>query len=167
MATERKHQRRQRRNGSLFHLYIIFSILLIAVAIAAGSAVFFKVHSFEITGNQRYSQEELAELSGISEGDNLLRIPRADIAQRMEQELPYLRSVRIRLLPPDRVVMEIEETEPAGALQSGGSVWYIDSNGKLLDRDKDLLLSSARAFADRWLHRGGEDEEEELTDGQH
>ncbi|MBQ9647239.1 MAG: F0F1 ATP synthase subunit alpha [Oscillospiraceae bacterium] len=43
----------------------------------------------------------------------------------------------------------------------------IDRNGKLLDRDKELLLASAKEFAERWLRHGGElDEGEEAPDGE-
>lgn len=136
MATQRKHKRRERRqNDRLFRLYILFSGLLIIGAIVAGSLVFFKAHTFEVRGNQRYSQEELLEATGIQDGENLLTIPRREIAQRMELELPYLKEVTIHLWPPERVVLTVEETTAAGAVESEGTIWYIDCDGKLLERD--------------------------------
>ncbi|MBE6908114.1 MAG: F0F1 ATP synthase subunit alpha [Ruminococcaceae bacterium] len=46
----------------------------------------------------------------------------------------------------------------------------LDRNGKLLDRDKDLLLKEAKDFAARWLHDGGAaaeaGEQEENADGE-
>ncbi|MGM9593621.1 MAG: cell division protein FtsQ/DivIB [Candidatus Onthomonas sp.] len=135
MATQRKHKRRERRqNGRLFRLYIILSALLILGAVVAGSVVFFKAHTFEVEGNQRYSREELLEASGIRDGENLLSIPRREIEKRMEAELPYLKQVSIHLWPPERVIITVEETEPAAALESEGTLWYIDSSGKLLER---------------------------------
>lgn len=136
MATQRKHKRRERRqNGRLFRLYILVSGLLIVGAIVAGSIVFFKAHTFEVEGNQRYTQEELLEATGIQDGDNLLTIPRREIARRMEQELPYLKEVKIHLWPPERVVLSVEETQPAAVLESEGTSWYVDSDGKLLERN--------------------------------
>ena len=41
----------------------------------------------------------------------------------------------------------------------------IDRNGKLLDRDKEILLEAAKEFAARWL-RGGQLEAEEAPDGE-
>lgn len=135
MATQRKHKRRERRqNGRLFRLYIILSALLILGAVVAGSVVFFKAHTFEVEGNQRYSRETLLEASGIRDGENLLTIPRREIEKRMEAELPYLKQVTIHLWPPERVVITVEETEPAAALESEGALWYINSSGKLLER---------------------------------
>lgn len=134
MATQRKHQRRNRRqNGRLFHLYIILSGLLIVGAIVAGSLVFFKAHTFEVEGNEKYTTEELLEAAGIEDGTNLLTIPRHEIASRMEEELPYLKEVNIYLWPPERVVISVEETTVATAIESDGSYWYIDSDGKVLE----------------------------------
>lgn len=135
MATQRKHKRRnQRKGGRFFRLYIILSALAILAAIVAGSMVFFKAHTFEVQGNQRYTQEELLEAAGIQEGENLFRIPRREIAKRMEASLPYLKKVTIYLWPPEQVIITVEETQPAAALDSGGTLWYMDSDGKLLER---------------------------------
>ena len=42
----------------------------------------------------------------------------------------------------------------------------IDRNGKLLDRDKEILLDAAKAFAAKWLRGGRIDEDEEAPDGE-
>ena len=138
MATRRKHQPRSRRkSGRLFRVYIILYALIIVAAVVAGSVVFFKANRFEVTGNRRYTEEELLEVSGLEAGENLFRIPRREIARKMEESLPYLKRVNIRLLPPERVVIEVEETAPAGALISGSTIWYVDARGKLLEQVKE------------------------------
>lgn len=134
MATQRKHQSRRRRGGRLFHLYIVLSALLTVAAVVAGSLVFFKAHRFEVEGNRRYSAEELLECADIAEGTNLVSIPRGEIAKRMEETLPYLKQVSVLTLPPDRVVLRVVETVPAGAVTVSGKVWYLDSGGKLLEQ---------------------------------
>ena len=141
MATQRKHQPRSRRGGRLFQLYMALSLLLIVAAVVAGSLVFFKAHRFEVVGNVRYTAEELLEAADIPDGANLVQIPRREIARRMEQNLPYLKRVRIRAVPPDRVIIDVLETEPAGAVQFGTAVWYMDSGGKLLEQ-----VSSNRGY---------------------
>ncbi|MBQ3090580.1 MAG: FtsQ-type POTRA domain-containing protein [Oscillospiraceae bacterium] len=134
MATERKHKRRGDRHDRRTYnrLYTAVCGLIILLAIAAGSMVFFKVHTVEVVGNERYSSQLLLESSGIQQGDNLLRIPRSRIESRMEAELPYLSTVKIRLKLPEGVAIEVVETEPAAAIAFGSSYWYIDCNGKVL-----------------------------------
>ncbi len=134
MPTERKHKRRSERHNrqSFFRLYTVICVLVILLAVVAGSIVFFKVDTVQVTGNQRYSTETLLGNAGIQQGDNLLQIPRREIESRMEEELPYLSEVKIRLQPPETVVIEVVETKPAGAIAYGSSYWYIDPNGKVL-----------------------------------
>ena len=135
MQTERKHpSHSNRKRGRFFHLYIILAAVIIVAAVAAGSLVFFKAHTFEVVGNSRYTKDELLAAADIAEDTNLVRIPAREIARRMEATMPYLKQVRIRIIPPERVVIEVTETEPSGAIQAGGSVWYIDSGGKLLEQ---------------------------------
>lgn len=134
MTSERKHKRRSERHDrrSFFRLYTAVCVLLVLLAVIAGSIVFFKAETIEVQGNERYSTELLLESAGIRQGDNLLRIPRREIESRMEAELPYLSQVKIRLAPPEGVVIEVIETEPAAAIAFGSSYWYIDPNGKVL-----------------------------------
>lgn len=134
MATQRKHQPRRRRAGRLYHLYLALSALMIVGAILAGSLVFFKAHRFVVEGNKRYSAEELLEAAHIQDGTNLVSVPRGEIARRLEESLPYLRRVRVLTLPPDRVVIQVVESEPAAAVTLNGAVWYMDSAGKLLEQ---------------------------------
>ncbi len=106
---------------------------MIAAAVA-GSVVFFRANSFAVEGNERYSDQELLEASGIREGENLLLIPGRTIAGRMEREMPYLREVRVVIRLPEQVLLQVEETTAAAAVRSDGTLWYIDSGGKLLER---------------------------------
>ncbi|MCC8130091.1 MAG: FtsQ-type POTRA domain-containing protein [Clostridiales bacterium] len=138
MATVRKHKRKERRSSqSLFRLYILLSVVLIVAAVVAGSLVFFKAHTFRVEGNERYTEEELLEAADIEEGTNLFQIPRKEIAQEMELSLPYLKKVTVRLLPPETVVIQVTETEPAAAVESDGAIWYIDYEGKLLEKAEE------------------------------
>lgn len=134
MATERKHKRRYERSRrrSVFRLYTVLCVLVVVLAVVAGSSVFFRADTISVAGNERYSTEVLLESAGIEQGDNLLQIPRKEIEARMEQELPYLSEVKIRILPPENVTIEVVETEPAAAIAFGSSYWYIDPNGKVL-----------------------------------
>ncbi|MCC8183141.1 MAG: FtsQ-type POTRA domain-containing protein [Clostridiales bacterium] len=135
MATVRKHKRKERRSSqSLFRIYILLSVVLIVAAVVAGSLVFFKAHSIQVEGNERYTEEELLAAADIEEGTNLFQIPRREIETRMAESLPYLKEVSIQLIPPETVVIQVTETEPAAAVESDGEIWYIDYEGKLLER---------------------------------
>ena len=66
MARRRKSNRRRR--GSFGFLYKLLSVLVICGAIVAAMTLFFRVDTVVITGQQRYTEEEIREASGIAEG---------------------------------------------------------------------------------------------------
>ena len=64
----RRHNRRRRRRGSLGPLMRVLSVLLTAVAIVAALTLFFKVDQVVVSGNDRYSEQEIIEVSGVEQG---------------------------------------------------------------------------------------------------
>ena len=60
----RNRRRRRKRKGSFSFLYKLLMFFVICGAIVAAMAVFFKVDSIEVTGNSRYTPEEIAKLQG-------------------------------------------------------------------------------------------------------
>lgn len=134
MAKQRKRRRRRsRRNGRFLSLYLVLAVVLIGAVIAAGCIVFFKVNQFEVNGNQRYSVEEIAEASGIQEGDNLFLLNKTGTAQKLLDRLAYVRSVNIKRKLPDTVVLTIVESDAVAAIQSEKQWWLINEEGKVME----------------------------------
>lgn len=92
--------------GPLFKLLCLLALL---VALTAGVTVFFRVEVVAVTGNQRYTQEEIVEVSGIRTGDNLYGWNKFQVAQRLRQQLPYIGEVTIRRSLPSTVVITVDE----------------------------------------------------------
>ena len=63
MARNRSTNRRRRR-GRFSFLMKLLCILLIAGAVVAALTVFFKVQSITVSGNARYTSEEVVAASG-------------------------------------------------------------------------------------------------------
>lgn len=129
----RKRRRRRRRRGSLGPLMRVLSLLLAAGAIVAALTLFFKVGAVEVTGNSRYTAEEIAAVAGVELGDNLILLDRYHAAQRLYTQLPYITDVRIDPRLPDTLSIEVTETKAAVALRGGGSWWLASGSGKLLE----------------------------------
>ena len=62
---------RRRSRGRFGPLFKLLCLLAVGVALTVGATVFFRVESVVISGNQRYTQEEILAASGIEMGDNL------------------------------------------------------------------------------------------------
>lgn len=153
MARERRHRARpRRRRGRLSGLYKLISLFLAAGAVLLACVVFFRVNTVEVTGNARYTAQEIIEASGIRTGDNLIALPKETIANRILPALPYVRSVSIRRALPDGVFITVSEHLAAAAVSDGREWWYISAGGKLLESSKaegPLRLTGVTALEPR------------------
>lgn len=142
MAARKDRNRRRRRRGRFGFLYKLLSVLIIFAAILAGCVAFFRVNEVVVTGNSRYSAQEIIDASGVELGDNLFLVNRPQTAQRILGALPYVENaVPVHRLP-DTVELHITECVPAAALRFGGSWWLLDARGKLLEQgEKSLAVS--------------------------
>lgn len=134
----------QRRENSSARrtLYRPLTFFLIIVAIIFTMSVFFKVENIEVSGNSKYSKEEIISASGIHTGDNLFFINRIGAGSRVVVKLPYVDSVKITRSLPNSVTITVEESKAAACIQSGDELWSISSTGKFLSRltEKDARL---------------------------
>lgn len=136
MARERRHRSRpRRRRGRFSGLYKLLSVLLVAAAVIGACMVFFRANQVTVTGNVRYTAEEVVAASGIEIGDNLIALPRSRIAARIRVGLPYVSSVAITPILPDTVELRITEHAAAAAVAGEGTGWWlISGSGKLLEQ---------------------------------
>lgn len=126
----RQRQREYRRTGVFAKLLVMLAIV---AAIVLGVAIFFRVHTVEVQGNKIYSQEQVAEASGLEPGDNLLMINRAAVAGNIKARMPYVRDVSVSPVMPDTVVIQVTESEIAVLVRSDvGAQWYLNTQGRVL-----------------------------------
>ena len=128
-----RKRKRRRRRGGLARLLRPLSVLLAAVAVVAALTLFFKVGTIEVTGNNRYSAEEIAAATGVELGDNLILLDRYSIQQKLFVGLPYIKEARINPNLPSTLSVEVVETKAVAALPGAGAYWLISRDGKLLE----------------------------------
>ena len=135
MARQRRHTRPKRRRGRFSGLYKVLSVLLVAAAVAVACVVFFRVNTVEVSGNVRYTAEEIIEASGILVGDNLVALSRSRVSAAICTKLPYVENVSVKKVLPDRVVLRVSERVAAASVESSEGRWLISAQGKLLEQD--------------------------------
>ncbi len=161
MASARNNRRRRRGRGRLGPLFKLLCVLAVVVALTMGATVFFQVETVAVSGNSRYTEEEVVEATGIQTGDNLYRMNKNQIKQQVLQQLPYVEDLTIRRSLPSTIVITMTEWDavarvkapPAGTVVSGTAVgedasggpsqgeplgvatedWLISVGGKLLE----------------------------------
>ena len=132
MAGRKKHNRRRRR-GSFAPLYKLLCLALIMGAVAAAMAVFFKAEKIEVSGNSRYTAQQVVDVCGVEQGDNLFFMNKYEVAGRISQALPYVESVSINRKLPESLRIRVTECVCDVALEQAGGVWLLCQTGKVVD----------------------------------
>ena len=133
MAARKRKDRRRRRRGRFGSLYLVLSVLLILAAIAAACVAFFRVNQVTVSGNQRYTMEEIVAASEVKTGDNLFRLNRPQVARNITKALSYVENVTPVIHLPDTLELRVTENTAVAVLESGNLFWVIDARGKLLE----------------------------------
>lgn len=129
-----RDRRRRRRRGRFGILYILLSLLLVLAALAVGCVAFFRVNHVVVTGNSRYSAQEIISASGVESGDNLFLINRSRTAWAVMRALPYVKKASVIPQLPDTVELRVTETAAVAAVEISGERWLIDDSGKLVEK---------------------------------
>ena len=124
MARRRRYNRK-RRKGNFAFLYKLLAFVLICGAIGLALAMFFRIDDIEISGNSRYSNEQIAAAAQIKAGDNLFFLNKYDAAARIRQQLPYVETVQFRRVLPSKLVVQITECRDPVAIKQDGTVYLL------------------------------------------
>lgn len=149
MASVRHNRKRKRRRSRFGVLFKLLCAVAVVAALTFGATVFFQVETIAVTGNSRYTQEEIIAASGVEVGDNLFRMNKGQISQQILRQLPYVESVSIQRGLPSTLTFQVTEwdavaqvevsgesgQEDSGQTQSAASqqAWLISVGGKLLE----------------------------------
>jgi len=130
------HRRRNKRyrRSRLTVVVRLLSFAVICAAIVSALILFFKVETVEITGNERYTDDQVFTVTGIEYGENLFLLNKYAIADEITSRLPYVQSVRFKRSLPNGIVIEVEEGTAIAAVVQGEDAWLIGKDGKLLER---------------------------------
>lgn len=98
----------------------------------------------EVQGNAIYSAEEIRSASGIQKGDNLFTLNKEAAAGSIKASLPYVETVSIIRFLPDKIVIEVKESDATFAVTTDtNTTWLINSVGKALEQISDSAPDSA------------------------
>lgn len=159
MAARKQHKPRRGKSrlGKLIQLLFVLALL---AAVTVGATVFFQVEQVVVTGNSRYTQEEIVAATGIRPGDNLFRMNKFAIQDQVLEEMPYLEDILIRRKLPSTITVAVREWDAVAQIlpnpgwtapeqekpeEGEGAVlpvatdkgWLISVGGKLLEQAPD------------------------------
>ena len=117
MASARHNRKRRRNRGRLGLLFKLLCLAALAAAVVFGATVFFQVETIAVSGNNRYTQEEIITASGVQIGDNLFRMNKGEIAQRIRESLPYVGAATVQRRLPSTLIIQVEEWDAVGRVE--------------------------------------------------
>ena len=125
MARRRRYNHKRRR-GSLSFLYKLLAFVLICTAISLALTLFFRIRSIEVSGNDRYTRQEIIDAAGVSEGDNMFLMNKYSAAERIRRALPYIETVQFRRSLPDGLSIIVTEC-------ADGKAYLLCDTGNIVD----------------------------------
>lgn len=108
-AEKEPQQNTQEEQRALGPLFKLLCALAVVIALTIGATVFFQVETIAVTGNSRYTQQEVIDASGIQIGDNLYRMNKYQIGNQVLGQLPYVEKILIRRSLPSTIVITVSE----------------------------------------------------------
>ena len=100
----------------------------LVLALTVGATVFFRVETVVVSGNSRYTQEEVVAASGIETGDNLFHMNKYQVAQHIRETLPYVGEVSIQRSLPSTITIQVKEWQAAARVEppADGGASYLE-----------------------------------------
>lgn len=132
---EKQTKKRKKRNKlRKFFIWFCLVIVLLSVGAVLSLTVFFHIESIEISGNKRYSEEEILSHCTVDTGENLFLADTQSAKEMLERNLPYVYNAEIKRKLPSSIDITITEAKVAYAIQNKDKTYiYMDDNFKVLE----------------------------------
>ena len=140
MAKRRRYNHKRRR-GSFSFLYKLLAFVLICTAIALALTLFFRIRTIQVSGNDRYTREEIISAAEVKEGDNLFLMNKYNAAERIRKALPYIETVQFRRMLPDGLSIVVTECADPAAVVQDGKAYLLCDTGNIVD---EMAASAAK-----------------------
>ena len=113
------------------------TFFLVIVAIIFVMSVSFRVSDVTVEGNKHYTDQEIIRALDIEDGDNLFFFDRFAALSRAFAKLPYIEKVSIERKLPNKVKIEVVESEALAYLVVGDESWTFDHVCKVLGKAEE------------------------------
>lgn len=113
----------------LLVLIIVSSIICILLF---GTSIL-RIKTIKVEGNEYYSDQEIMDAAGISQGLHLLQINKKKSSKAISA-LPYIDQVEIEIIFPTTVQLLVTQRKPVGYVPFTGTYLSIDKVGRVIDQ---------------------------------
>ena len=136
---ERQKKKKRRRMISRIGIAV-----LVLLAIVFAPTIFFQVSKINVTGDTRYTSEQLIKSTGVKQGDNMFFLDTKQIAADLKDEYPYLDTVKLCRKLPSTLQIEVNDRTAALSIEQNGKYLILDMSGKVMEKTKSAAKGTAK-----------------------
>lgn len=136
VASARKKRSRRKTEG-FFKFLAVLTALTVALVIVQER--FFRLQYVYVIGNEKKTSQQIAAVSGLVKGRNMLGIEEEDIAKAMSKDHTIIFK-GMQKEYPGVIYLYIEERNVAAAMQWLGVLYLLDDEGMVMEQRTDSTL---------------------------
>lgn len=125
-----------RKNNFFKNSIFIPLVLFIAGLIILAFSPLFNIKEIKVKGNSRLTENSIVKESGIEIGQNILRLNKNIIKEKLF-DLAYIEDVSIRRSWPDTIIISVDEKNEVAKVVTFGAVIALDEEGQVLEAYSD------------------------------
>lgn len=137
---QKKRERKKKAKKIAGPALAILLVVAVSLVIFARSD-FFTVDKIKVQGNDYYTNAQIKEICGAEKGMNIFSIHKRSMIKLLVSD-PYILDAEIKRDLPDRLIIQIVESEERGSIYSDKNYYVIDSSGYVLrvssEKPKDI-----------------------------
>ena len=115
---------------------MLAGVVAITVFAILANTVLFRCNTISVSGNTRYSAEEIAERSMIEMGKNLLHINTHQAADNIVSKLVYVESAKVKRSFPTGIHITVTEAEKWYYIRQGNTTAAVSRGGKIIEHSQ-------------------------------
>ncbi len=131
-------QQKKRFRRAVF--YTVLFVLVTVVFLTVAFVVFFRVRNINITGNARYSVDDIIVSLPVKLEDNLYSFRADELETGLKKRFPYISEVNVTRKIPSHLNIEIIETDVAMYTEISGDYYLLSDGLRVLDRIEDPAI---------------------------
>lgn len=125
---ERSERVKKLKRKRRFRLALVITAFVLVLCLILSPVLLFavfKIDNFAIEGETLYKEEEIIAASGISYGKSIFFADLDEAKVKIESTLPYTNNVQLARRLPDTIVITLESTDKAYAVEKSEGIYAI------------------------------------------
>lgn len=125
--------RHKYHGGNYILYYMLAGVVVITVLVILANTVLFRCKNITVSGNFRYTAEEIAEQSRIELGKNLIHINARQAEENIVSSLAYIDAAKVKKSFPTGINITVTEAEKWFCIRQGNTTAAVSHGGKIVE----------------------------------